>query len=93
MTGISALCVYCGSSNGADPGYLEAARQVGREAATRDIGIVFGGGRVGMMGAVADGALDAGGEVIGIIPGHLQELEVGHDGLTRLEIVDSMHVR
>ncbi len=93
VTGISALCVYCGSSNGADPAYLEAARRVGREAASRDIGIVFGGGRVGMMGAVADGALETGGEVIGIIPGHLQEQEVGHDGLTRLEIVDSMHVR
>lgn len=93
MTGISALCVYCGSSNQVDPVYLEAARQVGWEAATRGIGIVFGGGRVGMMGAVADGALDAGGEVIGIIPGHLQEQEVGHDGLARLEIVDSMHVR
>ena len=93
MTGISALCVYCGSSNHVDPGYLEAARQVGLEAAKRGIGVVFGGGRVGMMGAVADGALEAGGEVIGIIPGHLQEQEVGHDGLTRLEVVESMHAR
>lgn len=93
MTGISALCVYCGSSNHVAPGYLEAARRVGLEAAARGIGIVFGGGRVGMMGAVAEGALEAGGEVIGIIPNHLQEQEVGHDGLTRLEIVDSMHVR
>ena len=93
MTGISALCVYCGSSNDVDPGYLEAARRVGREAAARGIGIVFGGGRVGMMGAVADGALDAGGEATGIIPGHLQEQEVGHDGLTRLEVVGSMHAR
>ena len=93
MTGISALCDYCGSSNHVAPGYLEAARRVGLEAAARGIGIVFGGGRVGMMGAVAEGALEAGGEVIGIIPNHLQEQEVGHDGLTRLEIVDSMHVR
>ena len=93
MIGISALCVYCGSSNHVAPGYLEAARRVGLEAASRGMGIVFGGGRVGMMGAVAEGALEAGGEVIGIIPNHLQEQEVGHDGLTRLEIVDSMHVR
>ena len=93
MSAISALCVYCGSSNAVNSGYLEAARQLGAMAAERGISIVFGGGRVGMMGALADGALAGGGEVIGIIPEHLQEQEVGHDGVTRLEIVDSMHTR
>ena len=93
MNAISALCVYCGSSNDVSPVYLQQARELGRRAAERKLAIVFGGGRVGMMGALADGALEAGGEVIGIIPEHLQSQEVGHDGVTRLEIVDSMHTR
>ena len=62
------LAVYCGSATPADPVYLETARAVGRELAERGIGVVYGGGRLGLMGAVADGALDAGGEVIGVIP-------------------------
>ena len=88
-----ALCVYCGSSNNVAPRHLEAAAELGRLAAGRGIGIVFGGGRVGLMGALADGALDAGGRVTGVIPQHLQDLEVGHDGISEMIVVDSMHTR
>jgi uncharacterized protein (TIGR00730 family) len=93
MARITSLCVYCGSSDRGDPRHREWAAELGREAARRDIRIVFGGGRVGLMGVVADAALAAGGEAIGIIPDILQAREVGHDGLTRLEVVDSMHRR
>lgn len=93
MPSISALCVYCGASSGVNSRHREAARELGRKAAEHGIDIVFGGGRVGMMGAVADGALEANGRVIGIIPDHLQNQEVGHDRITRLEVVDSMHAR
>lgn len=87
------ICVYCGSSNGVAERYFDTARTVGADLAGRGIGIVFGGGSVGLMGAVADAALAAGGEVIGIIPKKLQQLELGHAGVTRLEVVDSMHQR
>ena len=93
MKKFSSLCVYCGASQNVDGGYLDTARKLGGLAAQRGLTIVFGGGRVGMMGAVADGALEAGGEVIGIIPKHLEEVEVGHQGVTRLEVVNSMHER
>ena len=93
MARISSLCVYCGSSDRGDERHRDWAAQLGREAARRDIRIVFGGGHVGLMGVVADAALAAGGEAVGVIPEHLQARELGHNGLTRLEVVDSMHER
>ena len=87
------LAVYCGSATPSDPVYIESARAVGRALAERGIGVVYGGGRLGLMGAVADGALDAGGEVIGIIPTALVSAEVAHRGLTELQVVDTMHQR
>lgn len=87
------ICVYCGSSSGSDPIYLETAKSVGRCLAERGISLVYGGAKVGTMGAVADGALQAGGEVIGIIPHGLQALEVAHDSLSELHAVHSMHER
>jgi len=87
------LCVFCGSSSGHDPAYASAAAQLGRVLAGRGIGLVYGGGRVGLMGIVADAALAAGGEVIGVIPQALLERELGHRGLTELRVVDSMHAR
>ena len=93
MARITSLCVYCGSSDRGDARHRDVAAALGRAAAERGIAIVFGGGHVGLMGVVADAALAAGGEVIGIIPEHLQERELGHGGLTRLEVVDSMHSR
>ena len=87
------LAVYCGSASPADPVYIDSARAVGRALAERGIGVVYGGGRLGLMGAVADGALDAGGEVIGIIPTALVSAEVAHRGLTELHVVDTMHQR
>ncbi len=93
MPDIGALCVYCGSSNDVDPAHLKAARDTGRQAAQRGIEIVFGGGHVGMMGALADGALAAGGSVIGIIPEILMAREVAHSGASEMIVVDSMHTR
>jgi uncharacterized protein (TIGR00730 family) len=87
------LAVYCGSATPADPVYIEAARAVGRGLAERGIGVVYGGGRLGLMGAVADSALEAGGEVIGVIPDALVNAEVAHKGLTSLEVVRTMHER
>ena len=87
------IAVYCGSATPADPVYIEAARMVGHGLAKRGIGVVYGGGKLGLMGAVADSALEAGGEVIGIIPTALVNAEVAHRGLTSLEVVDTMHER
>lgn len=87
------ICVYCGSSDGVRPEYAAAARDLGAFLARRKIGLVFGGGRVGLMGAVAEGALAAGGEVIGVIPEKLRARELAHLGLTELFVVDSMHAR
>src|SRR4030095_7367899 len=87
------LCVFCGSSPGHDPGYATSAAQLGRVLAERGIGLVYGGGRVGLMGQLADAALAAGGEVIGVIPQALLEREIAHRGLTQLRVVDSMHAR
>ena len=87
------LAVYCGSASPADPVYIEAARTVGRSFAQRGIGLVYGGGRLGLMGAVADAALEAGGEVIGIIPQALVDAEVAHRGLTELHVCRTMHER
>ena len=88
-----ALCVFCGSAAGARPDYVAAARALGRAAATRGIEIVYGGARVGLMGAVADAALEAGGTVVGVIPRALVDREVAHDGLTHRHVVASMHER
>lgn len=86
-------CVFCGSSPGHDPRYVASARELGTALAARGIEIVYGGGRIGMMGALADAALEAGGKVIGIIPHSLERREVAHRGVTELRIVDSMHER
>ena len=90
---IPTLCVFCGSAAGARPEYLVAARALGRAAAERGVEIVYGGARVGLMGAVADAALAAGGTVTGVIPRALVDREIAHDGLTRLHVVASMHER
>ncbi len=87
------LAVYCGSATPADPVYVEAARAVGHALATRGIGVIYGGGKLGLMGAVADAALAAGGEVIGIIPQALVDAEVAHRGCTELHVVSGMHER
>jgi len=87
------LAVYCGSATPAAPVYIETAREVGRALATRGIGVVYGGGRLGLMGAVADAALEAGGEVIGVIPEALVSAEVAHRGCTQLHVVNTMHQR
>ncbi|MBD3735676.1 MAG: TIGR00730 family Rossman fold protein [Pseudomonas balearica] len=90
---LRSICVFCGASTGTDPVYREAAAAMGRTLAEQGITLVYGGGAVGLMGVVADAALAAGGEVIGIIPQSLKDAEIGHPGLTRLEIVDGMHAR
>ena len=87
------LAVYCGSATPTDPVYMETARLVGRTLAERGIGVVYGGGRLGLMGAVADSALEAGGEVIGVIPELLVNAEVAHRGCTELHTVRTMHER
>ena len=93
MMSLRSICVFCGASTGHDPIYREAAENLGRALAERGIRLVYGGGAVGLMGVVADAAMAAGGEVIGIIPQSLKDAEVGHTGLTRLEVVDGMHAR
>jgi len=87
------ICVFCGSSVGKKPDYLEAARNFGQLLARRGIGLVYGGASVGMMGEVADAALAAGGEVIGVIPQALVDKEIAHKNLTDLRIVKTMHER
>ena len=87
------LAVYCGSATPADPTYIEGARALGLAFAERGIGLVYGGGRTGLMGAIADGALEGGGEVIGVIPQALVDAEVAHRGLTELHVVSGMHQR
>ena len=90
---IKRLCVFCGSSEGNSPEVVWAAEDLGGLLAARDIGLVYGGGRIGLMGRLADSALAAGGRVHGVIPGFLKESELGHSGLTDLVVVDSMHER
>jgi len=92
-TPIRRLCVYCGSSYGARDGYREAATRLGGLVAGRGIELVYGGGHVGLMGAVADGALAAGGRVIGVIPRALMDRELGHTGIQDLRVVADMHER
>lgn len=86
------VCVFCGSSSGRF-GYLEAAREVGAELAARGIGVVYGGAHVGTMGALADAALAAGGEVVGVIPQSLVDWEIAHPSLSELHVVDGLHER
>lgn len=85
--------IFCGSSAGQSPVYMEAAARVGQWLAENGIGIVYGGGRVGLMGAVADSALAHGGHVTGVIPTNLFEREIAHTGLSDLQVVDNMHQR
>lgn len=87
------ICVFCGASAGNQSLYLEAARALGSAIAGAGLGLVFGGGKVGLMGAVADAALAAGGQVIGVIPAALRDLELGHEGVSELRVVNSMHER
>jgi hypothetical protein len=93
MKNIRRLCVYCGSSAEVRPQYREAASALGARLAAAGIGLVYGGGRVGLMGLLADAALAAGGEVTGIIPSRLRDAEVAHHGVTELVVVDNMHER
>ncbi len=90
---MKSICVYCGSNTGTDPAYATLARTLGARLAREHIALVYGGGNVGLMGLVADAALQGGGEVVGVIPEQLVNWEVAHKGVTRLEVVDSMHTR
>src|SRR5215475_2698667 len=89
----SAVCVYCASSRISHPDYRPAARRLGEVLAHEGVGIVYGGGAVGSMGALADGALSAGGRVIGILPRFMADLEWGHKGLTDLQLVEDLRTR
>ena len=93
MPALSSVCVFCGSNGGADPAYLDAAARTGRALAQRGLRLVYGGGKVGMMGAIADAALEAGGAVVGVIPQQIFDLEIGHEGVDDLRVVGSMHER
>jgi uncharacterized protein (TIGR00730 family) len=90
---LRSLCVYCGSSTGALPLYAEAARSLAQEMSSRNIALVYGGGRIGLMGVLADEMLRLGGTVTGVIPEQLMAREVGHTGLTQLHVVKDMHER
>ncbi|HMF08921.1 MAG TPA: TIGR00730 family Rossman fold protein [Thermoanaerobaculia bacterium] len=90
---LRSVCVFCGANEGSDPAYAEAARDLAAALASAGVRLVTGGGRVGLMGVVADAALAAGGEVVGVIPQALLAREMGHTGLTRLEVVETMHER
>ncbi|PWC80411.1 lysine decarboxylase [Azospirillum sp. TSH100] len=93
MKSLSSVCVYCGASARVADVHKDAAHALGDGLARRGIRMVYGGGRVGLMGIAADAAIAAGGEVVGIIPEHIQSAEVEHTGLTELHVVDSMHTR
>ena len=90
---IQSLCVFCGSNEGNDPAAAVAARDLGRLLAESETTLVYGGGRVGLMGVIADAVLAAGGRAVGVIPRNLLDREVGHRGLTRMHVVESMHER
>ena len=87
------ICVFTGAASGINPLYKDAAYQMGQMIGSRGLGLVYGGGKMGLMGAVADGVLAANGGVTGIIPQFLDNVEVGHKGITDLHIIDSMHER
>jgi len=93
MTAIHSLAVFCGSRVGTNPAYAEAGRVLGHGLGQAGIRLVFGGGRIGIMGVVADAALAAGGEVLGVIPEFLTQWEVAHENVTKMVITDSMHTR
>ena len=93
LSAMKRICVFCGSSSGLDPVYLKTAADVGAFLASRDIELVYGGGRVGLMGRIADSVLANGGNVIGVIPESLAKKEIAHEGLTELHVVNSMHER
>ncbi len=93
MVALSSLCVYTGSSGRVDTAHREAAARLGRLTAERGVRLIYGGGRVGLMGVLADAALAAGGSVIGVIPEHIEEQEIAHSGVTNLIVVNSMHER
>ena len=93
MSRFRSIAVFCGSSDAVHPEYKEGARALGRLLGQRGVEIVYGGGKVGLMGALADGALEVGGRVIGVIPHKLMDLELGHTGCTELITTDGMHVR
>jgi hypothetical protein len=90
---IRRVSVYCGSRKGDDGVFVTAARELGHTLASRDIGVVFGGGHVGLMGVLADAVLEARGTIIGVIPEKLLDLELGHERVTRLEVVPDLHAR
>ena len=90
---LQSICVFCGSSTGSNPAYRQAAASLGRAIAASGRRLVYGGGNVGLMGVLADATLEQGGEVVGVIPRHLVDLEVAHQSLTDLRVVDSMHQR
>lgn len=90
---MKSICVYCGSNSGRNPAFAKAAKSVGETLARRGVAVVYGGGRVGLMGELADAALAAGGEVHGVIPEFLALKEIAHMDLTRLHVVQSMHAR
>ena len=87
------ICVFAGAAPGRNPLYADAAYELGRLVAGHGMGIVYGGGRSGLMGRAADGAIDAGGHVTGIIPKFLDKVEIGHAGVTKLHVIDTMHQR
>ena len=93
MNNFRRIAVYCASSNNIDPTYVAAAKKMGHALADQNIGLVFGGGSIGLMGTIADTVIERGGEVIGVIPQKLQELELGHPGCTELHVVNTMHER
>ncbi len=93
MTRVQSLCVYCGSSSRGSVRHHQAARWLGAEMAARGIELIYGGGHVGVMGMVADAVLAGGGRVTGVIPGHLNDMELAHRGVTELVVVDTMHTR
>jgi uncharacterized protein (TIGR00730 family) len=90
---VRSLCVFCGSSNGLNPQFATATRELGRLLASRRIGVVYGGGNVGLMGVLADAVLEAGGQITGVIPQGLVARELAHQRLTALHVVESMHDR
>lgn len=93
MNNFRRIAVYCASSNNIDPTYVAAAKAMGHALADQNIGLVFGGGSIGLMGSIADTVIERGGEVIGVIPQKLQDLELGHPGCSELHVVSTMHER
>jgi uncharacterized protein (TIGR00730 family) len=87
------ICIFCGSKSGSNPKYIEAAKKIGAMLAEKKIGLVYGGASIGVMGAIADGVLNNGGEVIGIMPESLMSYEIAHKNLTELHVVSDMHTR